>query len=362
VKLRAIKILFILSCIVLPLQLLAEPIRIGATLALTGDGATWGTNAARGIQLAVENVNEHGGISGNSLEVVFEDYRSSDYKLAASAAKKFISIDNVRAILTQWAGDTEVVWPIASKAGVVTICIGPGTVDSTKSQPLVFRIWPPEASLIKASVDYAFSKGAKKAAVVKGVESHFLKATELTKSYWKKRVGVDVFVQEIQQRETDLRGIALNLKRNNPDVIFLHMSYDLEGVMINRLREIGVQALVVGEEHSDDPAILSVAGKNAEGVVYPQFAVAETPFRAQFRSKFRAEPVDPAEYAYDSIMILAESLRDARTSSGHALSNAILKMKNFEGSSGLINFDASGNRKEKTVEIRIIKNGKGEPT
>lgn len=355
---RALKCLLLLSFFCLPI-VHAESIKIGATLALSGDGAEWGKNAQRGIQLATEIVNAEGGIQGTALEVIFEDYRSSEFKLAANAAQKFTSVDNVKAILTQWSGDSEVVWPIATRAKIITLCIGPASDDLTRKSPYIFRVWPSDESLVVAIVDYALKNNLKRGLVIGAVDPYFSGLTTLTKKHWRKNTGQDVPVLEIVQREQDFAGVALRAKQSRPDVIFIHTSYDAEGVLLKRLRELGVNSVIIGTQRSDDPAVTTVAGPSAEGLVYPQYSDPESKFRAEFKLKYNDEPGAPAEYAYDAVMVIARSMRESERLTGDAMREALLSVRNFSGASGIITLDETGNRVGKPVEMKIIKGGKG---
>jgi len=355
---RAIKFLILACCLNLPI-VHAESFRVGATLALSGDGAEWGKNAQRGIQLAVERVNTQGGIKGKPLEVIFEDYRSSDFKLAASAAQKFISVDNVKAILTQWSGDTEVVWPIAARAKVITLCIGPASDDLTSKSRYIFRVWPSDESLVVAIIDYALKHENKSAVVIGAVDPYFSGLTSLTKRYWKEKTGEDLQVLEVAQREQDFAGIALHVKQSNPDVVFIHTSYDAEGVLLKRLREIGLRSVIIGTQRSDDPAVTTVAGSAAEGLIYPQYSDPEAAFRSEFRAKYNEEPGAPAEYAYDAVMLLARSMREVTAPTADTMRTALISVKNYAGASGTLSLDGTGNRVGKGVEMKIIRDGKG---
>lgn len=52
-----------------------KTIRIGATFPLTGDVASYGQKAKRGIELAVAQKNDEGGLLGRQVRVAFQDDR-----------------------------------------------------------------------------------------------------------------------------------------------------------------------------------------------------------------------------------------------------------------------------------------------
>ena len=51
----------------------AQTVSIGAILPLTGASASVGEDQRRGAELAVEQVNAHGGVLGGKLKVIVED-------------------------------------------------------------------------------------------------------------------------------------------------------------------------------------------------------------------------------------------------------------------------------------------------
>ena len=201
-----------------------EPIKIGAELTLTGFGAQTGDNARKGIDLAVEKINKENGINGQLLEVIYEDLGNLDLKAAATAAQKFSTIDKTKAILTQWSEDTEVVWPIAAENKIITMAIYAGTKDLTKKSPLLFRVWPSDEIFIEKIVDYALSKGAKKAAIISEELTYFSSLKDNTEAIWEKRTGSKPFTQTVAVGTIDLRTPLMKIKEQNPDVLFVQVN------------------------------------------------------------------------------------------------------------------------------------------
>ena len=76
-----------------------EPIPIGAMLPYTGWGADDSRNFEAGITLAVEEINEFGGVLGRPLEVHFEDTKEITAETVTSAARRLIDRHEVHAII-----------------------------------------------------------------------------------------------------------------------------------------------------------------------------------------------------------------------------------------------------------------------
>jgi branched-chain amino acid transport system substrate-binding protein len=71
-----------------------EPIRIGTLTSLTGNFTPWGLQVRDGMQLAVDEINEEGGVDGRQLELVVVDDQS-DAEAASSGIERLIEDDVV---------------------------------------------------------------------------------------------------------------------------------------------------------------------------------------------------------------------------------------------------------------------------
>lgn len=71
-----------------------EPIRIGASLPLTGQFSTPASKHELGYQLCVDQINERGGLLDRPVELAVQDNRS-DTEVAVSQYEEFVSGDNV---------------------------------------------------------------------------------------------------------------------------------------------------------------------------------------------------------------------------------------------------------------------------
>jgi branched-chain amino acid transport system substrate-binding protein len=70
-----------------------KEIKIGAILPLTGDNASYGIALKKGMDLAIDEINEKR-INGKKLDVVFEDSQSDPQK-AVNAFNKLVNADKV---------------------------------------------------------------------------------------------------------------------------------------------------------------------------------------------------------------------------------------------------------------------------
>src|SRR5262245_44829965 len=86
-------------------SLAQQPIRIGASLSLTGKDALQGGYGREGYLLCQKQVNQTGGVLGRSVEFVIED-DGSEGKTAVRLYEKLITEEKVDAVLGPYGGPT----------------------------------------------------------------------------------------------------------------------------------------------------------------------------------------------------------------------------------------------------------------
>ncbi|MEX2474040.1 ABC transporter substrate-binding protein [Marinobacter sp.] len=75
-----------------------DPIRIGGLYILSGSAATYGEFAQKGIDLAVKEINESGGILGRDIEMIYEDSQGKA-SVAIQAARKLVYSEEADALV-----------------------------------------------------------------------------------------------------------------------------------------------------------------------------------------------------------------------------------------------------------------------
>jgi len=89
------------------------PVKIGVIGHFSGKYADYGIPMKKAVELAVEELNQKGGIDNQKIELVVED-DNSDSNNAATAMNKLVSIDNLNYLISaQGSGVTSAITPIA---------------------------------------------------------------------------------------------------------------------------------------------------------------------------------------------------------------------------------------------------------
>jgi branched-chain amino acid transport system substrate-binding protein len=108
--------------------------------------------------------------------------------------------------------------------------------------------------------------------------------------------------------------------------------------------------------------VREAAGDAVNGVTYtvpaPGSGEVFRRFAEAYKAKYGTEPNYNAAAAYDSVMVLAEAAKSARSIDAAGLADALAGVKGFQGASGLISFDANGDVVSKAYDIMRIEHGK----
>jgi len=72
----------------------AKTIRIGVSLPLSGEAASYGEGGKAGVDSEIKEINEAGGIEGRMVEAVFEDDQCNA-KNGSTVSNKLANVDNV---------------------------------------------------------------------------------------------------------------------------------------------------------------------------------------------------------------------------------------------------------------------------
>ena len=116
------------------------PYKFGAVLSLTGTNAFYGEFGKYGIDLAIEDLNNAGGINGRSVQVIYED-SAGDKGKAATATQKLIGVDAVDALFTITTPMGGAIAPIAEENKIPFIYAS-ATNSFAEGKTYVFKDYP----------------------------------------------------------------------------------------------------------------------------------------------------------------------------------------------------------------------------
>ena len=118
----------------------SDEIVIGHYASLTGSEATFGQSTNNGILLAVDEINEAGGINGKKLRLIFYDDKG-DAREAGTTVTRLVTRDQVVAVLGEVASGLSLVGaPICQENGVPMVSPSSTNPKVTEVGDMIFRV------------------------------------------------------------------------------------------------------------------------------------------------------------------------------------------------------------------------------
>ena len=152
IKSRIVRIVYVFLMIVITTLIGCDrkkPIKIGFAGCLTGRLSDLGTAGRNGVMLAVEQINETGGINGRPVELIVKDDKQ-DPDVAIQVDKELIEEGVVAIIGHMTSAMSVAVVPLMNKEKMLIISPTTSTNELTGIDDYFFRIMPPN----KAETDH----------------------------------------------------------------------------------------------------------------------------------------------------------------------------------------------------------------
>jgi branched-chain amino acid transport system substrate-binding protein len=312
-----------------------QPIRIGASLSLTGTYAALGQNQHRGYQLCTKHVNETGGVLGRKIEFVLYDDQSQP-ATGVRLYEKLITQDKVDAIMGPYSSAiTEAVANVNEKYRMPMVApMASTTAIFKKGRKFIFMMQSAAEVYLEGLIDVAAKKGLKTVAII-NEDTLFPKATVQGTIELAKQKGLQVvFVESYPKGNTDFSAILTKVRAANPDVLGAATYFDDAVAITRQMKELNVNPKMYGVTVGGDlPTFYQLLGKNAEFVYGATQWEPELPYPGakEFVVSHSMEfPGRDISYhsagGYAGCQILVEAIKRAGSLDSEKIRSEILKM------------------------------------
>jgi len=336
-------------------------IHIGALLSLTGDAANYGKRSLNGLDWAVYQINERGGIKGRTIQLDIEDAASSP-ALATSAVIKLIKVHNSRIVIGDIiSGTTIAAEPITSRNGVLLFAPGASHPSLTDAGPLFFRNWTSDTYDGFAMARHLISSKVMKIGLIVQNTDYTVGLADALQKEFKKGGGSVVLAQNFQTDATDLRTLLLKFKELSVDAVYISAYSGQTGRILLQAGDVDYHPDWYATLTVDTPECRDIAGKHVAGVVFttPAFDVGvDSPqmhaFVSGFKERYGEDPEAVAGHAYDAAFILADAIRSVGTDP-QDVAQYLHNLRKYPGVTGLTTFNSNNGDVTKDIFVKRMK-------
>lgn len=325
-------------------------VRLGVLAPLEGNVLVpQGTQLLQGATLAVEEANARGGYKGIPYKIL----PHNDVGLWGAAANEVVKMgdEGVWAIMgTIDDINSHVGIRVALKLEIPWINTSdPDPTFTETNIPWVVRCISDDRQSSYALVDYIYrQKGLKRVAVLR-VNNRYGRVGVMEFRDAALRVERPIVLEvRYSDGETNFDVQLERVKNSNPDAVVLWGNALEMGLILNRMRELGMDYPVFPSDRAVNPLFIETAGENANGIVTTcQYnPKADNPalkaFQKKYKERFGQEPDVFAAHAYDGMNMTIAAIAKVGLNR-YLIRDELTGLKSYNGITGEINFDATWN-------------------
>lgn len=315
----------------LPALVVAEPLRIGVILPLTGPAGGNGTYALHGIDFAKQETND-----AAAVDFAIEDYASNPSKIGV-AYQKILATKRPDAMIVFASPVAMALTPLVNNDKIPMIAIAAAPAYSSPND-YTFRITTSALAESEFLVQAAGKAGLAKAAVVHAEDDY-------GNGYWKPLHAAGAATEEsFPPGETDFRAIIAKLRARAPKLVILAVFGQQAGTFLRQSRELNFRPTFVCPQACENPEVFTAAAGTEEGlfVTTPRLP-APGPAVDRFKAAFHQDSNYISWNMFDATNIAVTA--GARCLEAEDRATCIrdaIAAGNFSGVAGDIHFDAQG--------------------
>jgi branched-chain amino acid transport system substrate-binding protein len=336
-------------------------ILLGEYASMTGGTATFGQSSHKGLVLALEQINNSGGVLGKKIKLITEDDESKQDQ-ANAAVQKLINRDKVVAIIGEVASSRSLAGGSVCQQYKIPMLSPASTNPSvTKIGDYIFRICFTDDFQGAVCGRFAVKKGWKRIAILVDVAQDYSKglAKNFRDAYGQS--GQIIIEESFRSGDRDFKAQLTKIKAANPDAIFVPGYYGEAVLIIRQAREVGITVPLFGGDGWDSPETLML-GSLGNGCFYTDHYHHEDPrpevkkFITDYKAKYNETPDAMAVLGYDTGRVMCDAIKRAGKAEPQAIREALAQTKDFPGASGAITIDENRNAR-KPIVILELKDG-----
>ena len=333
---------------------------------MSGDYAILGQYFVEGVKLAVDEINDLGGVNGITFNIkTYDD--SNNPTEATNIARRIVTDDDVVAVIGHYtSSNVFAAQGIYDSAKLIHFTPSASHPDLTKSGKYTFRLWSTLNGYQRQSAEYSVNKlGYKKQAIIYVNNDWGKGSFDVWKDAVEENGGELVLVEQVLDGDRDFKSQLGKVANSNVDCLVILTYYTEGALMVSQARSMGINIPLLGSGTFLEEQFLDIAGDAAEGIIFNTEFHKDRPTEAVqnfvklFEKKYPGKEIGiyhPTAYEGASLVIKAvENVGIDR----EKLREYLVNLDKYEGVTGTYRFGEDRNPEKGNIYI-IIKDGKFE--
>src|SRR5258708_4250107 len=324
-------------------------IKIGMCVPVTGPAGESGGDAIKGAKIALEAVNQAGGVLGKQLELIVEDDKPTNPGIVLAFSKLAAQSEMVAFLGSIRSTQVHAMAPDVLKLGKPVMIGGTDPNLTHMGNQWLFRFRPNDSYSGRVIADFGVNTlGKKKWAIVHSTDAFGTAGGKALSAALEKLGTPAVLDQGYANQSQDFTPVVLAVKQSGADVLGTYFTFENDiGIFARQLRQLAVNIPWVGS-----PSVVAVSSTKLAGpALFGTYGVADyaeessdasKTFGKAYRDAYKTAPDNQSAWPYDAVTILSAAINKAGSTDPGKIREALLATKKTAGAEGEYNFDPNG--------------------
>ena len=344
---------------------MADEIVLGHYASMTGSEATFGRSTDNGIKLAVDEINEAGGVNGKKVRVITYDDKGEaarsghrgDAARHEGRRRRGAGRSGVEPVAGRRAGV-----PGERRAdGLAVVDESEGDASRRHDLPRLLHRSVSRIRVCEVCPRARRTEGRRRRRSCSirrqpyavGLQDEFAKA-------FVQQGGEDRCQRKpIRGGDQDFSAQLTAIRASEPDVIFIPGYYTDVGNIAIQARKLGIKVPLLGGDGWDSAKLGEIGGDAINGCFYSNHYSHQDPnprvqeFIKKYKERVQGNARRPGGLGYDAARIVCEAMGRAKSLKGADIAAELAKTKDFDGVTGKISIDADRNAVKPAVMLEM---------
>ena len=285
-----------------------------------------------GLDWAVENINQAGGVAGYNVKLVKRDLNEVDI---ADVSKEFIHDKSIKAVIGPLTSSSVYqaapLFISAQKLLIAPVATAANISKAFSAYEYFWRLTEPDISQVKTQILLAQKGGAQKIALITE-ETQYGASFEDWFGYFATELGLEVTgIKVVSPGDLSATKSAWDaIVAQQPDAVISAINLPSQNIdLVKAYREKGQQTRLLMSDAAVFQTIIDELGEmadNLEGTMITSFP--ESGFDAAYYERYNKYPNAFVGHMYDAVMLLGLALEASGGQGGGALVEALKKVVN----------------------------------
>ncbi len=337
---------------------------IGGLGPLTGSAASYGISVKQGAEIAINEINEAGGVKVGDktvkLSLNFKDDEASEE--TAITAYNSLMDEGIDALLgTVTSAPCIVIKDYTAQDGILQITPSGSAINCITDADNAFRLCFTDPLQGKTMADFAVNDlGYKNIAVIfnnsdeysTGMKDAFVEEVEALG-------GTVVSTQAFNEGDVDFTAQLTAIKNTNAEILFVPTYYEAAAYIAQQAKDIGLGLPLIGGDGWDGVLKQVTDPSTVEGAIFLSPFLSTDPevadFVSAYEEAYKATPDQFAADGYDVVYVMKAAMEKAGSTESADMIAAMTEIE-VDGLTGSVKFSADG-EPEKGAKFVTIKDG-----